>query len=506
MISKSNERIAKNTIFLYLRMLVTMSISLYTSRVILDVLGVQDFGLYVVIGGLVGLFSFFSASMQSGIQRFLAFDLGKNNHKRYTDVFNVGLVLYLLIAVFIALLSETIGLWYVVNKLIVPDGREEVALVVFHFTVLSVCAAILRIPYTAGILAQEKMLFFAYVSILESLLKLLAVYILVVGKFDKLILYSFLILIFTILINLVYVSYCKRDSRSLYKFSLSRNKALYFELLFFTNWRLLGASAQMTEREGVALLLNSFFGVVINAANGVAMQINIAVSGLVSSFQQAFMPQITKCFAIGDFSALESLSKRSAKFSFLMVTIFAIPLILNMEYVLGIWLKIVPEYAAQFSIVILLNTLIEAFSAPLWMIILATGRIAVYQFWLATLIFASVVCDYFLLKHGFPAIAVLYVFFATTLLTVFYRLALLKMYYDIAIPNFVRDVMLKPTLLVLLILFFTDFYTTDFDDFPRLILSISATFTIYPALIYFLLLDKDEKQMLGSFYSRILRK
>tara|TARA_B100001059_G_scaffold128079_1_gene127965 strand:- start:401 stop:1855 length:1455 start_codon:yes stop_codon:yes gene_type:complete len=483
-----------------------MSISLYTSRIVLDVLGAQDFGLYVVIGGLVASITFFSTSLQSGLQRFLAYSLGKKDYKRYNEVFNVGIVLYIFVVLLIAIFCETVGLWYVNNKLTISSGREEVAVIVFHFSVLSVCASVMRIPYDAGILAQEKMKFFAYLSIFESLLKLIIVNLLLVGDFDKLILYSFLIFTLTIFTNLVFMVYCKLDSRNLYKFSISKNKALYFELFSFTNWRLLEASAQIAQKDGVALLLNNFFGLLVNAANGIAMQISIAVNGLVFSFQQAFMPQITKNYASGDFIALESLSKRAAKFSFLLLTFFAIPLILNMEYVLGIWLVSSPEFAAQFSILILINMLIDSFNGPLWMIILATGRIAFYQIFLASLIFISIICDYFLLKNGYPAITVFYVLLATTFITIFYRLLLLRLYYGILISNFIRDVILKPVLLVLLIFFMINIFSADYDSFTRLTFSLIVTFSIYPILIFLFILDNEEKEMLKKSYFKFFHE
>ena len=502
----NNQLITKNTFFLYVRMIVTMSISLYTSRVILDVLGFEDYGLYIVIGGLVGLFSFFSASMQSGIQTFLAFELGKNNYLRYNQFFNVSLVLFVLLALLIAILAETLGLWYLLNALNIPDGRENSAAIVFHFTVLSICISILRIPFMAGILAQEKMSFFAYVSILEAILKLLAVFLLIIGNFDKIILHSILIFSVTLLINFAFMFYCFKDIDRLYKFKLCKNRKLYLQLFSFSNWRLLGASAQMTEREGVALMLNNFFGVLINASNGIAMQVNIAVSGLVSSFQQAFMPQITKCYANGDFKSLEMLSKRSAKISFVMVAIFTIPIVLNMEYVLDIWLVSVPEYASQFSTIILLTTLVESISAPLWMIILATGKIAFYQICLASIILFSVVCDYFLLKFGYPPISVLYVFFITTLVIVFFRLILLRMYYGVVINNFLENAMLKPTLLTSGFLFLLNFCISGFDNFERLSISVICALTVFPALIYLIVFDKSEKQMLMNFYSKTFQK
>ncbi len=502
----NNELITKNTFFLYVRMIVTMSISLYSSRVILDVLGFEDFGLYIVIGGLVGLFSFFSASIQSGIQRFLAFELGKNNYLRYNQFFNVSLVLFILLAFLIAILAETLGLWYLLNELNIPAGRESSAVIVFHFTVLSICISILRIPFMAGILAQEKMSFFAYVSILEAILKLLAVFLLVIGNFDKIILHSILIFSITLLINLAFMFYCFKDINKLYEFKLCRNIKLYLQLFSFSNWRLLGACAQMTEREGVALMLNNFFGVLVNASNGIAMQINIAVSGLVSSFQQAFMPQITKSYAIGDLKSLEILSNRSAKISFMMVAIFTIPLILNMEYVLDIWLVSVPEYASQFSTIILLTTLVESISAPLWMIILATGRIAFYQICLAAIIFFSVVCDYFLLKFGYPPVSVLYVFFITTLVTVFFRLILLRIYYGIKMNNYLKDAVLKPTSVTLAFLFLLNFCISGFENFEKLSISAITALTVFPALMYLIVFDKSEKQMLVNFYSRTFQK
>jgi len=314
--SENNKRIAKNTLFLYFRMFLSMGVALYTSRIILDALGIEDYGLYNVVGGTVGMFTFFSASMQSATQRFLAFELGKNNKENYNKVFNVNLVLYFLISILILILAETVGLWYITNKLNVPEGRENVVNIIYQVSILTTCISILRIPYTAGIVSQEKMSFFAYISILESILKLVIVYLIVNTKSDKLILYSVLILFVTVIINIVYIYYCSRDRESLYRFSLSNDKSIYFSILSFSSWRLLGASSQMAEHEGVNLSLNFFYGTIVNAANGIAHQVNIAVSSLVTSFQQAFQPQITKSYANQDWVYLDKIARTSAKLSF----------------------------------------------------------------------------------------------------------------------------------------------------------------------------------------------
>lgn len=487
-------------------MFLTMGVSLYTSRIIIDALGIEDYGLYNVVGGTVGLFTFFSASMQSATQRFLSFELGQNNKEKYNKVFNVNLVLYFFISLLILIIAETVGLWYITNKLNVPDGRENIVNIIYQVSIVATCLSILRIPYTSGIVSQEKMSFFAYVSILESILKLVIVYFIVNTESDKLVLYSILILVVTIIINAIYIIYCSRDRESLYKFSLSKDKSIYLSILSFSSWRLLGASAQMTEHEGVNLSLNYFFGTIINAANGIAFQVNVAVSGLVSSFQQAFQPQITKSFASQDWVYLDKIVKTSAKLSFLLLTFFIIPLSLNIDFILSVWLKEVPEYSAEFSILALANTLAHSFSAPLWMLILATGKIAKYQIYLSSIIILSVICDYLFLKYGYSPSIVFYVRIVTSTLIVFYRLYLLEYYYKINLYNFTVDVILKPTLLFVFFTGIIYYITLQYDNLFRLIISISAVISIYPIFIFFFLLKENEKSFVSKSLKKYLKK
>lgn len=503
---ENNQRLAKNTLLLYFRMLLTMGVSLYTSRIVLDVMGIDDYGLYNVIGGAVGLFTFFSASMQSATQRFLSFEIGRNQKDKYNQVFNCNVILYLAIAIIILFFSETIGLWYVNNKLNVPIGREGVVNIVYQLSIYAMIIAILRIPYAAGIISQEKMSFFAYTSILESVLKLLMVYILAKSNFDKLILYCFLILILTLIVNVIYFVYCTKDKNSLYKLTFCRDKKIYISLLSFTGWRFLGASAQITEKEGVNLLLNSFFNVAINAANGIAWQVNIAVSSLVSSFQQAYQPQITKYYANDEKTYLKLIVLTSAKFSFILLSFFVLPFILNMEFILEIWLKEVPLFTAEFCNLILISTLIDTFSAPLWMLILATGKISKYQIYLSIIIISSFLFEYLFLTFGYSPSSVLYVRIVCAIVILFYRILLLKYYYRISIDSFINNIVLKSTMLFTITTLFIYFIINPYHGIIKLAFSILLEALIYPLLIYFLLFNQKEKGFIKNFLTTILIK
>lgn len=420
--NNSNARIAKNTILLYLRMFVTLLVSLYTSRVLLKSLGVDDYGIYNIIGGVVVLFSFLSNAMTNSTQRFLNYYVGINNEKKIKKVFCAGMQAHFVITVIILILAETIGLWFVGTQLNIPQERMYAAHWVYQFSVLTTCINIMRVPYNAVVIAYEKMSFFAYVSIAETSLKLLVVYLILLSKnADRLILYSVLLTIVSFFVWCIYRYYCRREY-SISRYANLRSKGLFREMMSFTSWYLFGGVAMVGSRQGVNILLNIFFNVAVNAAVGIANQVKGAIYGFVTSFQTAFNPQIVKLYANNETETLSKLINRATKFSFLLMFLLAFPIALCCENILSVWLVEVPQYAVVFTQLTIIASLFDAISAPLWTVIGATGKVKYYQILVSLILLTDIPLSYFALKSSYSPTSVFFVNVVVNLMAYIFRL------------------------------------------------------------------------------------
>ena len=319
-LNNNNKRIAKNTLMLYCRMILTMLVSLYTSRVVLNTLGVEDYGTYNVVGGAVMMFGFFNGAMASATQRFLTFDIGRKDHVQLRKTFNATQLIHIGIALLVFILAETIGLWFVNNKLNLPEGRMEAARWVYHFSLFSFIVTVIQVPYNALIIARERMNVFAYISILDVSLKLLIVFMLTWISFDKLKLYGILIFVVSFIVAAIYRMYTRTHFEET-KFLIVKDKSLYKTLISYSVWSLFGAVSLAVKAQGVSIILNIFFGTVINAAQGVANQVSGTVASFVSNFQMASNPQIIKSYAADDKGYMANLVIRTSKFSFFLLFI-----------------------------------------------------------------------------------------------------------------------------------------------------------------------------------------
>lgn len=482
-----------------------MGIALYTSRVVLNTLGVEDFGLYNVVGGMVALFSFFSASMQTASQRFLMFDLGKKNYLKFNKTFNANIQLYIIISLLVFVLAETFGLWYFTNKAKIPENSLEIFIVVYHISIASYCFSVLRIPYISGIVAQEKMNLYAYASIIESLLKLIFVFLLITTTYNKIIYYASSILIVTLLTNLIYIIYCSYDKRKLFKISFTLEKEIIKPIIAFSGWRMLGSTSQMIEQNGIVLLINYFFNATANASYAIATQVNLAINNLVFSFQQAFYPQITKRYANNNFQQLYSLIVLSGKISFYLLAVISIPFLLNIEYILFIWLNKVPEYSILFTLLIIGCSLIDVFSAPLWMLILSTGKIAKYQIYLSAITLSMFIVTCVLVIYGSNPGIILIVKALSSIIILNYRYFLLKYYYKLHIKGYLTDSVLKPIILFLFVLFIIYYVTLPLMGFEKLIITFFTELVLFPVLIYLLLSSSQKLFLKNLFYQKFNR-
>lgn len=417
----NNKRVAKNTLFLYFRMILIMLVTLYTSRVVLAELGIQDYGIYNVVGGVVMMFSFLNNCMSSSTQRFLTFELGKGDNEKLKKVFSAALNIHIAIAVLIVFLAETAGLWFLNHKLNIPCDRMSAANCVFQFSILTFCVNIIQVPYNATLIAHEKMSIYAYISILEALMKLGIVYILAVIRTDKLIVYGIMIFFVQLIIRMIYQIYCRRRYIEC-RFRLFWDKSLYMEMAGFAGWNLFGSLAWLLRDQGLNIVLNVFFGPVINAARGIASQVSNAVMGFISNFQVALNPQITKNYAIGETLEMEKLAYLGIKFSFILLFMMAFPLALNINFVLHLWLKEIPDYAGYFIVLILADSLVgNLFGVPLMTSLSATGKIRVYQIVVSSIIILILPVGYLALRMGYDAPVVFYISIMFTLISGFVR-------------------------------------------------------------------------------------
>lgn len=415
--TENNKRIAQNTLFLYFRMFLMMGVSLYTSRVILSVLGIEDYGIYNIVGGVISMFSFINGSMASSTQRFLTIELGRNNPTQLKKIFSTAILIHLFIALIIIILSESIGLWFLNNKLNIPQERLHAANWVFQFSILTCCLNIIQVPYNAIIMAHEKMRIYAYISIIEVLLKLITIILIAYINVDKLIIYSIIIFIIQLLIRSTYQLYCKRKYDEC-KITIVKDIVLYKQMTSFASWNLLGSIAWLLRDQGINIMLNLFFGPIINAAKGIASQVSSAIMGFISNFQIALNPPITKYYALDNLEEMEKLVYRGIKYSFCVLFIISFPIIININYILELWLKEVPQYASDFIVLILVDSLIGILLGnPLTVSLSATGRIRTYQIITSLVICLIIPISYFLLNAGYNVLMVFYAMIFLSLCT-----------------------------------------------------------------------------------------
>lgn len=509
MVEINNKRVAKNTLFLYFRMILIMLVTLYTSRVVLAQLGIRDYGIYNVVGGVVTMFAFLNNCMTTSTQRFMTFELGKGNMQKLKDVFAASLNIHIAIALVVVFLAETIGLWFVNYKLVVPADRLTAANWVFQFAILSFCVNVIQVPYNAVLIAHEKMSVYAYISIIEVILKLGIVYLLSISLFDKLIAYGVLIFAVQLLIRCIYQVYCHRHYEES-RFRLFWNNKLYQEMSGFAGWNLFGSIAWMLREQGLNIVLNLFFGPVINAARGVAAQVSSAVMNFISNFQVALNPQITKNYANGNIQEMEKLTYLGIKFSYIILFFLAFPLSLNINYVLHLWLVEVPDYTALFIILIMVDSMVgNLFGVPLMTSLSATGKIRNYQIVVSMIILLIVPAGYVALRLGCDAPSVFYITIVFSAISGFVRFLYCRKQIGYSLRAMTKSVLL-PVLgmtvvaLPLPIIIKYEYFKTD-TLVSFIILCLISVFTTFLSA-WFVGLNALEKNKLLSMVKNKIHK
>lgn len=449
--SDNTRRIAKNTLALYVRMLFGMLVSLYTSRVILNALGVVDFGIQNVVGGVVGMFALLSGSLSAAISRFLTFELGTKNEERLAKIFSTSLVVQVFLATIIVILLETVGVWILNTKMVIPPERMFAANCVLQFSIASFAINLISMPYNASIVSHEHMTVFAYIGVGEIIARLLIVLSLKIipESYDKLIYFSILTFCLMVIIQIIYWLYCKHHFKEC-RFKLYTEKTLLKEILGFASWNFIGASSAILRDQGGNVILNLFWGPTVNAARGIGQQVSNAVGAFVNNFMVALNPQITKSYASGDYNYTFSLIYRATRFSYYVMFIIALPILFNSNFIIGLWLGQIPEHVILFVKLTIIFSLCETISNPLVTVMLATGKIRNYQIIVGGLQMLNLPISYILLRIGSIPEIVMIVAISLSLSCLVARLIMLRKMIGLSVRKYLNNVLLRIAIVTIL--------------------------------------------------------
>lgn len=496
--SAENRRIAKNSIFLYIRMFFTMLIGLYTSRVVLKVLGVQDYGIYEVVGGIITFFTFLNTTMAAATQRFLNFEIGRGNQERLHKVFCTALNIHIIIAVIIVLVAESVGIWFIDNKLNIPADRIFAAHIVFQCSLLTAVLSITQVPYNALIIAHEKMGVYAYVSVIGSLLKLLLALLIGIISYDHLILFAIFMFVKEAIVLVTYRVYCLSKFKES-KYELLWDKPLVKEIGGFAGWNLSAHLVNMAKNQGVNILLNIFYGPIANAARGIASQVQGTLLLFSDNFQIATVPQITKRYATGDISGSNNLIIKGSKISILLFIIVMLPIIIEVRTLLSLWLVEVPPHAIVFTRLCLVTTLCNAFSGLLIYGALATGMVKKYQIVMSSIISLQFFAVWILFSLGVQPEVMYITEIICYIIALFARLALLKGMIQFPVLRYLFDVVFK-SLVVLTLSFIIPYYlhTIIEGQFVRIVCVFSSSILFSVLFAYIFALTESEKQIIRT--------
>lgn len=503
-----NRRIAKNTMYLYIRMLITMVVGLFTSRIVLNTLGVEDYGINNVVGGVVAMFSLISASISAAISRFLTYELGRGDMERLKKVFSTSVTIQLVLSLIIIVVAEIAGIWFLNTKLSIAPDRLDAAHWVFHCSILSFAIGLISLPYNASIVSHERMNVFAYMSILETVLRLVIVYMLLVSPFDKLKTYAVLGVAVALIIRLLYGWYCKRNfEECTYHFAI--DKSLFKSMFGFAGWELFGSSAAVLRSQGSDILINIFTKTtVVNAAAGIAATLTGIISSFVGNFTTAFNPQITKLYAAERFDELIKLLYLGCRFAPYLMLILALPVMFNTRYILELWLGIVPAHTVAFVNITILFMFNELISRPLITAKLANGRIRNYQIIVGGVLLLTLPIAYVALRLGATVEAVFVAKLLTSVLATYVRLYMLR--GDIpglSVGDFLMKVYFRVVVVGLLaaLLPVIPCYLIGDQLFQFITTSIVAVASAI-ATIYLIGCNKNERLLVKSYINKFIHR
>ena len=501
-----NGLIAKNTIYLYIRTLVFVLVNLFLARIILEKLGVTDYGIFILVGGIVSALGLLQSVVASAVSRFFTIELGRNDLKKLNQYFKIVIIIYIGIALFFLFLSETIGLWFLEYKISIPSNRASAAFYVFQFSVVTLLANIFTIPYNAIIISHERMSVFSLIGIAEAIVKIILVYMLTITHFDKLIFYSFSLLLIGILVLLFNYFYC-RKTFSETKFSWYWNYLMFKELMSYSFWSLFGAIASVARNQGINIILGIFFNPAINAARGISYQVNEGITQLGHNFFTAVRPQITKNYAANDYESMMTLVFRSSRFGFYLLMLIAVPLILETSFILKIWLVKTPDFTVLFIRLVIITSLIDALGYPLITAINSTGKIKWYQIITGTILIMTLPISYFFLKIGYPPESTFYVAIVISLAAQFTRLNFMKYLYEFNIWIYFKKVIVVILIVCVLSIIAPIIVINIFPyGITRLLLTTLISFISAAFAIYFLGITKSERKSINKLIKKTSKK
>lgn len=504
----NNKTIAKNTIFLYIRMFLIMGVSLYTSRVVFQTLGVEDFGLYGVVGGIVTMFSFLNGSLGGATSRFITFELGKKDYIQLKKIFSVAFFTHLFIALLIVLLAETVGLWFFYEKMTIPADRFTAAMWVYQISILSCVFSMTQVPYNADIIAHENMKVYAYVGIIEVMLRLGVVYLLSISPIDKLIFYAILLFLIQVGIMMFYRGYCLKHYEESH-LTICKEKQLYKNMFSYAGSDLIGNISVLAQGQGLNLLLNVFFGPAVNAARAIAYQIQGAITQFSSNFMTAVKPQIIKSYAKGDEKAMWDLVNMSSCFSFYLMLLISLPIMLEIDYILHLWLGDYPDHAPSFAVLVIILCLLQTLKTPRTSVLHATGKLLLANVVVGGLLCAAFPLAHLFLKIGMAPESVFWSAIFTMLLSEFVSVFILRRYIVYNIGEYLLKVHARCALvagvsLIVPLLLYDRFMESGLI---RLFISLLLTTTSVLVTALFLGMDKDMRTKLYKLIkSKILHR
>ena len=506
MSSVNNKRILKNTLFLYFRMIVVMAVNLYTVRVVLHQLGVVDYGIYNVVGGVVSMFSFINSTLTTSSQRYFSIELAKGDEVKLNQWFCLNITTFSIFILAFLIISETIGLWFVNTQMVIPEERLFAVNVVYQLSICTFCIHFFSIPYHALIIAHEKMSAFAYISIVEVLLKLCIALLLAVILWDKLIVYGILMFLVSCGITGAYIVYNIRHFRES-KYHLYWNRKEMKDLLSFSGWHFFGTFSTVIRSQGINILLNMFFNPAINAARAIAFQIYHAVSQLSANFIVAVKPQIYKSYAKGNYDELYRLIIRGSTICSFLVSVLIFPILIDTNFVLGLWLKNVPDYVVVFTQLVLINGLIDAVNGPLSAAALSTGKIRNYELLVATTILLNLPLSYIALKLGAEPTATMIVSIVISILTTYARAYLV--YKMVGLPLSRCTIMFLKLIfassLTCVIMYFSVYNDSDMSLLKFILYTIFVVIMLSATYLIFVF-DRNDVKYAYNFIKKKIRK
>ncbi len=498
----NNMRIAKNSLYLYIRMFFCLAVSLYTTRVLLNSLGVLDYGIYNVVGGVVSLMAFIQSAMANGFQRYYNIALGKDDQLGLVQLFSASIAVQIIISIFFLLLAETVGLWFLNTQLVIPNERLFAANIVYQSVVIAFLLTMVAAPYNAIIIAYEKMNLYAVVSVVNVLLKLLIAYVAAIGG-DRLILYALLSIVVQLSLTLSYKYYARKLNDRL----LSRplfDKSLIKNLTSFSGWNLFGSLAHAAKGQGLNIVLNLFFDPTINAARGVAYQVSAGIAQFYQSFQTASRPQVIKYYAQGNNEDMLKLTYKVSKFSFMLLWLIDLPLLFTAQYFITLWLgDNFPPYAPLFTNIVLVTATIECLAHPISTLVHASGIMKTFQIITSSVILLIIPFAYIVLKLGFPPESALYCSLCLAPIVQLVRLILVKRIVPLSLSKYFNEVIL-PALIVAAVSYASLYVFVAIVDSSSFVVAIVGFF-IAAVSIFFLGCNKSERTMLASFIKKHIK-